>query len=143
MKKSFAALFFVSLISSCQTVNEGSANNATPPVAGMTASAIAGDMASRLAEQVGPAGTTLALEKATSEYAVALEAALKGWGYSVIVDTKVTKEHKPVKITWSIDNFDGQVLARLSTPSIVLARAYIATSAGATPASPLSILQQN
>ena len=145
MKKTIAAIIITAILSGCQTADETLTTNSTPiAVTGTTASAIAGDMASRLAEQVGRAGiTTLKMDKDTSEYAAALEAALKGWGYTVIFDGKVGKEQKPVEVAWSIDSFDGQVLARISTPAIALGRAYTATSAGATPASPLSIMQRN
>lgn len=145
MKKTIAAIIFTALLSGCQTADETLTTSSTPiAVTGATAGAIAGDMASRLAEQVGPAGTTtLKMEKDTSEYAAALEAALKGWGYKVIIDGKADKDQKPVEIAWSIDSFDGQVLARISTPTIALGRSYTATSAGATPASPLSIMQRN
>lgn len=146
MNKTIAAIFIITaILSGCQTADETLTTNSTPvAVTGTTASAIAGDMASRLAEQVGPAGTTtLRMDKDTSEYAAALEAALKGWGYTVIADGKVGKDQKPLEVAWSIDSFDGQVLARISTPSIALGRAYTATSAGATPASPLSIMQRN
>ena len=145
MKKTIAAIIITAILSGCQTAGETLTTSSTPiAVTGATASAIAGDMASRLAEQVGPAGTTiLKMEKDTSEYAAALEAALKGWGYTVIADGKVGKVQKPVEIAWSVDSFDGQVLARISTPTIALGRAYTATSAGATPASPLSIMQRN
>lgn len=145
MKKTIAALIVTSVLAGCQTADDTLTTSSTPiAVTGATAGAIAGDMASRLAEQVGPAGTTiLKMDKDTSEYAVALEAALKGWGYTVIADGKVGKDQKPVEIAWSIDSFDGQVLARVSTPAIALGRAYTATSAGATPASPLSIMQRN
>lgn len=145
MRKTLAAIIMTTFLSGCQTADETLTTNSTPvAVTGATASAIAGDMASRLAEQVGPAGTTtLKMDKDTSEYAAALEAALKGWGYTVIADGKVGKDQKPVEIAWAIDSFDGQVLARISTPSIALGRAYTATSAGATPASPLSIMQRN
>jgi hypothetical protein len=101
-------------------------------------------MASRLAEQVGPAGTTtLKMEKDNSEYAAALEAALKGWGYTVVTDKKVSDDQKPVEFAWSIDSFDGQVLAQVSTPAVALGRVYTVTSSGATPASPLSVMQRN
>ena len=101
-------------------------------------------MASRLAEQIGPAGTTtIKMEKDSTDFATALEAALKGWGYTVITDGKAGKDVKPVELAYSIDGVDGQVLARLSTPSIALGRAYTATPAGAVPASPLSIMQRN
>ena len=145
MRKTIAAIIITSILSSCQTADETLTTSSTPiAVTGATASAIAGDMASRLAEQVGPAATTtLKMDKDASEYATALEAALKGCGYTVIADGKVGKDQKPVEVTWSIDSFDGQVLARVSTPIIALGRAYTTTSAGATPASPLSIMQRN
>ena len=145
MKKTIAAIIMTTVLSGCQTADETLTTSSTPiAVTGATASAIAGDMASRLAEQVGPAGTTtLKMDKDASEYAAALEASLKGWGYTVIADGKVGKDQKPVEIAWSVDSFDGQVLARVSTPAIALGRAYTATSAGATPASPLSIMQRN
>lgn len=145
MKKTIATIIVAFVLSGCQTADETLTTSSTPiAVTGATASAIAGDMASRFAEQVAPAGTTtLKMDKDTSEYAAALEAALKGWGYTVIADGKVGKDQKPVEVVWSIDSFDGQVLARISTPAIALGRAYTATSAGATPASPLSIMQRN
>jgi len=145
MNKTIAAIIITAVLSGCQTADETLTTSSTPiSVTGATASAIAGDMASRLAEQVGPAGTTtLKMAKDTAEYAAALEAALKGWGYTVIADGKVGKDQKPVEVAWSIDSFDGQVLARVSTPAVALGRAYTATSAGATPASPLSIMQRN
>ncbi|NSZ03141.1 lipoprotein [Agrobacterium tumefaciens] len=145
MRKVLAAIVFTAILAGCQTADETLTTSSTPiAITGATASTIAGDMASRLAEQVGPAGTTtLKMDKDTSEYAAALEAALKGWGYTVIADGKVGKDQKPVEIAWSVDSFDGQVLARVSTPAIALGRVYTATSAGATPASPLSIMQRN
>ena len=145
MNKAIAAIIITAVLSGCQTADETLATGSTPiPVTGATASAIAGDIASRLAEQVEPAGTTtLKMEKDTSEYAAALEAALKGWGYTVATDKKVGKNQKPVEFTWSIDSFDGQVLAQVSTPAVALGRVYKATSSGATPASPLSVMQRN
>ncbi len=102
-------------------------------------------MASRLAELVGPAGatTTIKMEKDTSAFATALEAALKGWGYTVVTDGKVAKDVKPVELSYQIVGFDRQILARVSTPSIAVGRAYTPTAAGATPTSPLSIMRRN
>ncbi|QPB24816.1 conjugal transfer protein TrbH [Rhizobium sp. 007] len=134
------------LLSGCQTADNTLTTNSTPvAVTGPAASAIAGDMASRLAEQVGPAGaaTTIKMGKDTSEFATALEAALRGWGYTVVTDGKVAKDVKPGELAYAIDGLDGQVLVRLSTPSIALSRAYTPTAAGASPASPLSIMQRN
>lgn len=145
MRKLFVMIITATLFSGCQTAEDGLTTNSTPvAVTGPAASAIAGDMASRLAEQIGPAGTTtLKMEKDSSDFATALEAALKGWGYTVATDGKVGKDIKPIELAYSVDSVDGQVLAQLSTPSIVLGRAYTTTAAGATPASPLSIIQRN
>jgi hypothetical protein len=140
--------FFVAaaLLSGCQTADDALTTSSTlVAVTGPAANAIAGDMASRLAEQIGPAGatTTIKMERDTSEFATALEAALKGWGYTVVTDGKVAKDVKPVELAYAIEGFDGQVLVQVSTPSIALGRAYTPTAAGATPASPLSIMQRN
>lgn len=145
MNKTIAAIIITAVLSGCQTADETLPTSSTPiSVTGTTASVIAGDMASRLAEQLGPAGTTtLKMEKDTSEYAAALEAALKGWGYAVVTDKKVSKDQKPVEFAWSIDSFDGQILAQVSTPTVALGRVYTTTSSGATPASPLSVMQRN
>jgi hypothetical protein len=113
-------------------------------VTGSVASAIAGDMASRLAEQIGPSGTTsIRMRKDDTEYATALEAALKGWGYVVTTDGKTAKDHKSVEIHYSLNSFDGQLFAHLDTPSIALGRTYNVVGAGAVPSSPLSIMQRN
>ncbi|NKL23579.1 conjugal transfer protein TrbH [Rhizobium leguminosarum] len=146
MRKLFAFFIAVALLSSCRTADDALTTSSTPvAVTGPAASAIAGDMASRLAEQIGPAGatTTIKMEKDTSEFATALEAALKGWGYTVVTDGKIAKDVKPIELSYSIEGFDGQVLARLSTSSIALGRTYTPTAAGATPASPLSIMHRN
>ncbi|WP_085026299.1 conjugal transfer protein TrbH [Ensifer aridi] len=146
MRKPLITVFIAAaILSGCQTAEDGLTTGTTPiTLTGPAASAIAGDMASRLAEQIAPAGTTtIKMEKDSSDFATALEAALKGWGYTVVTDGKVGKDIKPVELAYSIDGVDGQVLARLSTPSIALGRAYTATAAGATPASPLSIMQRN
>ena len=135
----------VALLTGCQTGDEALTTNSTPTaVTGPAASAIAGDMASRFAEQIGsPATTTIKLDKGETEYAIALETAFKGWGYTVTSESKTTKNEIPLEVAYSIDAFDGQILARLTTPSIALARAYTQTTNGATPASPLSIMRHN
>ena len=146
MLRLLAYFVVAALLSGCQTADDAKATSSTPlAVTGPTASAIAGDMASRLAEKIGPAGatTTIKMETDTSEFASALEAALKGWGYTVITDGKVAKDIKPVELAYAIEGFDGQVLVQVSTPSIAIGRAYTPTAAGATPASPLSIMQRN
>lgn len=146
MRKLLPFIIAAALLTGCQTSDDALVTSSTPlVVTGPTASAIAGDVARRFAEQIDPAGaaTTIRIGKDMSEFATALEAALKGLGYIVITDGKVAKNVKPVELTYAIDGVDGQVLVRLSTPSIVLSRAYAPTAAGAVPASPLSIMHRN
>lgn len=77
-----AACALAALLSGCQsTGTEGLVFSTAPPeIFGPAASAIAGDMVSRFAEQIGPGKATVALKADTSPFGQALEAALKGWG---------------------------------------------------------------
>jgi type IV secretion system protein TrbH len=129
-------------LAGCQTVEDGLTTSSTPVVSSSAASAIAGDLASRLAEQMPPAANPVRLKSDRSDFAVALEAALKGWGYSVTTEANA-KNDTTIELTYSIQGIDGQMLAQVSTPSIALGRAYIASAGGATPASPLSLMQRN
>lgn len=135
----------IAALSGCQSTDGILATTSVATsVAEPAASAIAGDMTARLAEQIGPAGTkSIKMQKNTTEYASALEAALKGWGYTVITDEKDAKDLKPVEIFYSLHSFDGQLLAYLATPSVALGRAYNVTGDGATASSPLSVMQRN
>ncbi|WP_065091835.1 conjugal transfer protein TrbH [Rhizobium leucaenae] len=137
--------FLAALLAGCQTGDDALTTSATPAaVTGQAASAIAGDMASRFAEQIGsPETTMIHLDNDETEYATALEAALKGWGYTVTSENKTAKNQKTVDLAYSIDAFEGQILSRLTAPSIAIARAYTKTAAGATPASPLSVMRRN
>ena len=132
------------LLSGCQSIDtEGLvASNAPSEISGPAASAIAGDMVSRLAEQLGPGKATVALKADASPFGQALEAALKGWGYAVVTDQKTDSGTTVVPLAYVIMPFDGQVLARLSTDSVELGRAYTVTSTGATPASALSLMRR-
>jgi hypothetical protein len=71
---------------------------------------------------------------------VALEQALKGAGYAVVTDQPVDKK-AGVMLAYIIDDFDDGVLARLSTPALNIGRAYQVTATGATPESPLSVME--
>ncbi len=132
MGKLFGFLLVVVLLSGCQTADDALTTSSTPvAVTGPAASAIAGDMASRLAEQIGPAGVaTIKMENDTSEFATALEAALKGWGYTVVTDGKVAKDVKPVELAYAIERFDGGTPAveRAASPSTC--RRAIASACG-------------
>ncbi|MBD9524692.1 conjugal transfer protein TrbH [Ensifer sp. ENS02] len=131
-------------LSGCQSsgVHGLTVSNAPPELSGPAASAIAGDMVSRLAEQIGQGKVTVALEQDNSPFGQALESALKGWGYAVVTDQKTDGKEKLVTLTYGIEPFEGQVLARLSTTGVEIGRAYSITAAGAAPASPLSVMQR-
>ncbi|MFK0332683.1 conjugal transfer protein TrbH [Rhizobium sp. NPDC090275] len=134
-------------LTGCQTATDGLSTNAAPAeITGPAAGAIAGDMAGRFAEQAGSTTTPIKLHKDTSEFSVALEAALKGWGFAIVTDGKgagAKDSTKPVELAYSIAAVDGQVLARLSTDAMSLGRAYSVSNGVATPASPLSLMKRN
>lgn len=131
-------------LSACQSMETGRLVNsvAPPEISGPAAGAIAGDMVSRLAEQIGQGKATVVLEQDGSPFGQALEAALKGWGYAVVTDQKTDSGTTVIPLAYVIMPFDGQVLARLSTSSVELGRAYTVTSTGATPASALSLMRR-
>ncbi|MBO9136667.1 conjugal transfer protein TrbH (plasmid) [Rhizobium sp. B230/85] len=139
-----AACTFAALLSGCQsTGTEGLVSSTAPPeISGPAASAIAGDMVSRLAEHIGPGKATVALNTDTSPFGQALEAALKAWGYAVATDQKTDSGATVIPLAYVILTADGQVLARLSTGSVELGRAYSVTASGATPASALSLMRR-
>jgi len=143
--RSFALAVGLALcLAGCQTTGPGGpgASHAPTDISGPAASAIAGEMVSRLAEQVGPGTATIALKQDGSPFGEALETALKGWGYSVVTDQKTDGGSSIVPLAYMIIPFEGQVLARLSTADVELGRAYSVTAAGATPASPVSLMRR-
>lgn len=142
MRACYFLLAIPLVLAGCQTTEDGPTTSSAPVVSSSAASAIAGDLASRLAEQMPPATNPVRMKSDQSEFAVALEAALKGWGYSVVSDAGA-KDDKTIELGYSIQGIDGQLLAQVSTPSIALGRAYAASASGATPSSPLSLMQRN
>lgn len=132
-------------LAGCQTFGIGSSSQiasidnaqVSPEAAGV----IAEDLVGRLAEVVGPGTGTVILKPDDSAFAVALEKSLRAWGYAVAIDQKVD-DASAIPVAFIIDNFEGSVLARLSTATVDLGRAYALTETGATPTSPLSLLQR-
>ncbi|AYM14979.1 MULTISPECIES: conjugal transfer protein TrbH [Rhizobium/Agrobacterium group] len=142
---SFAAGCTLALfLSGCQSLGTDglTTSNAPAEISGPAASAIAGDMVSRLAEQIGPGTATVSLKQDSSPFGQALEAALKGWGYAVVTDQKIDGATRTVPLAYVVIPFEGQVLARLSTNSVELGRAYTVTTTGAQPASALSVMKR-
>lgn len=98
-------------------------------------------MVTKFVEQVGPGSGTIILKPDGTPFGQALQASLKSWGYAVATDQKTGAE-KTIPLAYVLESYDGQVLARLSTGNVELGRAYSATAAGASPTSPLSIMQR-
>lgn len=143
LRRSAGISLAYALMASCQAMNaDGLVTSSAPPeISGPAASAIAGDMVSRLAEHVGPGTGTILLKPDGSPFGGALEDSLKTWGYAVVSNQEAEGE-KLVPLAYVIDSHDGQVLARLSTSTIDLGRAYTTTATGAAPASPLSVMRR-
>jgi hypothetical protein len=131
-------------ISACQTTGEGglTASADKAELSSAAANAIAGDMVSKLAEVVGPGTGTVVLKSDGSPFGQALASSLQGWGYAVATPDQKTDGSKRIHLAYVIDSFEGSVLARLSTSTVDLGRAYAVTRSGADPSSPLSIMRR-
>ncbi|MFC3721904.1 conjugal transfer protein TrbH [Neoaquamicrobium sediminum] len=131
------------LLAGCQTLGGAGLvqSTATAQLTPEAASSIAGDMVGRLAEQVGPGRTTIQLKPDGSVFGQALEASLRGWGYAVATD-QATDGTNTVALAYVVDDFEGSVLVRLSTLAVDLTRVYRLGAEGATPVSPLSVMQR-
>lgn len=144
MRRVHSVLSILAILCSCQSRENAPDPASASNVGAHATSAIAGDMTSRLTEQIGAAaGRSIRFEKDNSDYAAALEAAFKGWGYTVIANSVAAKDQKPIEISYSLRHVDGQILAYLATPSVALGRAYSVTGSLATASSPLSVMQRN
>ncbi|WP_027062814.1 conjugal transfer protein TrbH [Mesorhizobium loti] len=132
-------------IGACQMTGESgpTTSAAKAELSSATAKAIAGDMVSKLAEIVVPGSGTVVLKSDGSTFGEALATSLKGWGYAVATPDQQADGGKRIHIAYVIDSFEGSLLARLSTSTVDLGRAYTFTSTGAAPSSPLSIMQRS
>nr|CAD6437068.1 conjugal transfer protein TrbH [Rhizobium sp. Q54] len=144
----FKPLFLVlalAVLSSCQSAGDGpSVGSSQISLTDAAAGMIAADLAGGLADQLGPASATaIEMEPDGSSFSVALEEALRQRGFVLVTEKTSGGSSTPRRLTYSIGEIDGQVLVRLSTSSMVLARAYTRTAAAAAPASPLSVLLIN
>ena len=138
--------FLAGLLCGCQSGAEPFSSNDVPELSAPAAGAIAGDLSGRFAEQAGSTPKSLKLRGDGTGFAMALETALKGWGYKMAGgdEAPVDKnDPKPLELNYSLARGDGQVLARLSTDTITVSRIYSVTATGATPASPLSLMKRN
>lgn len=146
MRQFLVALGLAMSLAGCQTFGLGApaalVSTDQAQVSAAAAAVIAEDLVGRLAEVVGPGTGTVSIQPDQSAFAVALEKSLRDWGYAVAVDQE--SEGAPIiPVAYVIDAFEGSVLARLSTNTVDLGRAYALTSDGASPVSPLSVLRRS
>lgn len=138
-----AAVAFVSFsLAACTTTGGYFSPQASMDAAKLDATSaegVAADMVARLAEHVGPGTGTIALKSDNSAFATAFDKHLRSWGYAV--DPAATGAGA-IPLAYTVDTADGQVLARISTSSVELARSYQATTTGAVPSSPLSVMKR-
>ncbi|MGR9180357.1 conjugal transfer protein TrbH (plasmid) [Rhizobium leguminosarum] len=128
------------LLTGCTTATDGlTTNRPAVDLSGPAVGAIAGDMVSRFAEQVGPEIDSVRLIEDASPFGQAMEAALKGWGYVVVTDEKIDEKKRTIALAYTVDDFAGQALVSISAGSVELARAYATSATGASPASAVSV----
>jgi type IV secretion system protein TrbH len=138
-----AAMFVAVTLAACTTLGGTGlvASTVTTELTPEAATAIAGDMVGRLAEQVGPGSTTIELTSDESVFGQALEASLKEWGYAIVTDQQ-TKGATTEPLAYVVDAFEGSVLVRLSTRTVDITRMYKLSATGAEPTSPVSVMQR-
>lgn len=138
-----AIVMCAAFLAGCQTLGGAGLvqSSATAQLSPEAATSIAGEMVGRLAEQVGPGSTTIQLKPDGSVFGQALEASLRSWGYAVATD-QATEGANTVALAYVVDDFEGSILVRLSTHAMDLTRVYRLSAEGATPVSPLSIMQR-
>ena len=137
-------LFVLVGLSSCTaSSNALTTSAALPELSSAASSAIADDMVSRLAEQIGPGRGAIVLMQDASLFGQTLFAALKQRGYAIVTDQEIDDKTPTIQLAYMVDFFEGQTLVRLSSSNIELTRAYNTNAAGASPVSPLSVMQRS
>jgi len=138
-----ASALMTAILTGCATIGPGGLIESRAPseLSAPAASAIAGDLVTRLAEQVGPGTVTIVLKPDGTPFGSALETSLRTWGYAVTTEQS-TNDKKAVSLAYVVAPFDNQILARLSTATVEIGRVYSPTSTGATPVSPLSVMRR-
>ena len=139
-----AFVLAAALLSGCSTLGPDGLVASTAPaeLSAPAASAVAGDLVPRLAEQIGQGKATVVLKPDGSAFGAALETSLRSWGYTVTTEHE-SKDPKAIKLAYAVVSVDGQILARLSTGTIEIGRVYATTATGAQPASPISLMTRS
>lgn len=142
MRAIITVTIIITSLSGCQQTPSGLQEGATSTVLSSAAqSAIAGDMARHLAEQLGDKRNGVYyFTGEASEPIGAMETALRPWGLTFLADAGAKEERETaVPIAYDIHAFEGALLVRLKTPRVALSRTYQASSDTARPSSPLAV----
>lgn len=142
--RAIAIVVLLGLLGGCDTLFGAGdpITSAAPTVlSDAAAKTIAADMVRSFVPHVGPGRNTIILKLDGSTFGLALEQALTASGYAVVTDQPINTKNG-ITLAYVVDDFGGGVLARLSTPTVNLGRAYHITSSGATPSSPLSVMER-
>ena len=143
MRGPIAFILAAVFLSGCKNTTDDLAEIGAPaPLSPGAYNAIAGDLVSQLVEQLGPGRGTIVLESGKAGFGQALSTALASWDYAVATAQKTDDRQKHIQLTYMIDDFGGQTLARLSTGDLELARAYTVTATGASSTSATSIMRR-
>lgn len=139
------AMMVATLLMGCAGLGFGAnglvASTAPAEMTAPAASAVAGDLVPRLAEQLGQGKATIILKPDGSIFGSALEASLRTWGFAVTTDGQA-KDQNAIHLAYVLAPVDGQILARLTTGSLEIGRIYATSGTGATAASPVSVMQR-
>lgn len=134
-------------LAGCKTTRTGWFNPATSTdtaeLSTETATAIAEDMVAPLSEHLDVGTSTIALRRDASEFGLALDKSLRASGYAVVEADQEVVAGTVIPLTYTIQPDAAQIFARITTPTVELARSYRATMTGASPLSPISILTRS
>ncbi|NRP21815.1 hypothetical protein LPJGGPFB_05074 [Ensifer adhaerens] len=132
----------IASLSACQqTPDPALVRSEKQEISSAAQSAIAGDMARHLVDAFGTKPTDIYyVAENGSDRAVAIETALRPWGFKFLAVTGTLSERKnAVPITYDIYRFESTLLVRLMTPQTTLSRTYEVSLTGARPSSPIAI----
>lgn len=139
IRRGFLAVAMSVALTACQTLGPSGlpASRAMPELSLAASQAIAEDMTARLTEVAAPQGVQIKGDETT--FATALKESLTRAGYTVANADKDKNSGAGLRLAYVVEEFEGDVLARLSIEAADLGRVYRVTGDSVEPASPVSI----
>ncbi len=139
LRRSFTAIALSFALTACQTLGPGGLpeSHALPELSPAASQAITDDMTARLTEVAAPQAVQINGDQ--TAFATALETSLSQAGYIVVTADRKQDAGRGLRLAYVVEEFEGNVLARLSTEAADLGRVYRVTGDSVEPASPVSI----